>query len=215
MARNFHIALLFLLWGFAPAISQAAIIYRYEGLNFNYAYNQYDTTYTMQDKVSVTIELLNPLTINLTEFTVNPLSLVMSDGKQVLDAAATGFQGNFRFSTDANGNITKWLGVVTNVRSVVSGDVLREIITGERLDILSGRLERYDYGRQAVCTAQSFCFPFARYSQGGRDDGRFGVWTTVQSSVPEPQIWLLLTTGFGMLGLLIRRHSVITGVALV
>jgi hypothetical protein len=124
--------------------------------------------YTRSDMVTATITLSASLGDSLNFETVSPLAFTLNDGVDTLTNTSTLFARDFRFSTDANGNITQW--VVGATVSFAGTTIFTHYSTAD--------FDEIDEGQQLTETNVSS--GFVEFNPGG--------WTETSVAVPAPVI---------------------------
>ena len=136
-----------------------------------------NTSYTLADKVTVTLTFDAPLPANMALTSVTGLSgfhLSLNDGHQTVQTPITAGQGLIAaVATDSAGHISEWR-LILNTGGVLNGGVSTQRFT----NATTGSLVQDDMGTLACCDPTV-------HGDFGRRSGLAGVWT-VQGGTPEP-----------------------------
>ena len=163
------------------------------------------TPRSITDHFTGTLDLSQALAPNLDGQSVAVDAFHVSDGVFDFTQATPGVGSEFDFWTDGSGNITQWLGVVTN-QTPFTGGYFEDVF---RIANVADGLPRnlVDASGQYLCgdgSTPNYCV--SADSLVGTSDGP-GAWRLEGgAAVPEPAAWMLLLLGVGGIGGLARAR---------
>lgn len=170
------------LLSFSATVNAAVTTYTYTGVNFN----SVKGPYTTNDSVTGSITLANALASNLTSYTsVAPTSFSFSDGINTVTNATPNVGSLFAFKTDASGDILQWQ--VTVYTGLVSQFSIATI------------------NAPGLLGADDHVYVNSGNTAYGQILNSPGTWTV--TAVPEPESYVMLMAGLGLIGCISRRRK--------